>query len=59
MTAKNDITGDRIATKESTEAYADGWERIFGAKKNVFAEFDVLFLGDIAKVKPEEQEKEQ
>ena len=32
-TAKNDITGDSIATKSSSDAYRDGWERIFGKKK--------------------------
>ena len=31
-TAKNDITGDLIATKSSSDAYRDGWERIFGKK---------------------------
>jgi hypothetical protein len=32
MTARNDITGDSIATKSSTEAYRDGWDAIFGKK---------------------------
>ena len=32
MTARNDITGDVIATKGSTDAYRDGWDRIFGRK---------------------------
>lgn len=31
-TAKNDITGDIIATKKPSDAYRDGWERIFGNK---------------------------
>jgi hypothetical protein len=32
--AKNDVTGDSIKTKPSkTDAYAKGWERIFGGKK--------------------------
>lgn len=31
-TAKNDITGDSIATKETTDAYRDGYDRIFGKK---------------------------
>jgi hypothetical protein len=34
MTARNDITGDSIATKTSTESYRDGWDRIFGKKKS-------------------------
>lgn len=29
MTARNDITGDAIATKQPTDAYRDGWDRIF------------------------------
>ena len=34
MASRNDITGDLIKTKANsdTEAYADGWERIFGKK---------------------------
>ena len=32
--AKNDVTGDSIKTKPSkTDAYAKGWDRIFGGKK--------------------------
>lgn len=29
----NDITGDKLVTKSSTEAYRDGWDRIFGDRK--------------------------
>ena len=29
----NDITGDALTTKVATEAYRDGWDRIFGEKK--------------------------
>lgn len=32
MTAKNDVTGDSIMTKGSSQAYRDNWERIFGKK---------------------------
>lgn len=37
MASRNDITGDLIKTKANsdTEAYADGWERIFGKKNKV------------------------
>lgn len=31
-TARNDITGDSIQSKPSTDLYRDGWERIFGKK---------------------------
>jgi hypothetical protein len=33
MVAKNDITGDSIQTKASTEAYQDGIDRIFNKDK--------------------------
>ena len=37
MASRNDITGDLIKTKANsdTDAYADGWERIFGKKNKV------------------------
>jgi hypothetical protein len=31
-TARNDITGDSIQSKPSSDLYRDGWERIFGKK---------------------------
>lgn len=30
MTATNDVTGDPIKTKVTTEEYRDNWERIYG-----------------------------
>lgn len=30
MTARNDITGDLIVSGGSSDAYRDGWDRIFG-----------------------------
>ena len=30
MATRNDVTGDSIASKPSTDAYRDGWDRIFG-----------------------------
>lgn len=33
MVSRNDITGEKIITKPSTNSYADGWERIFGKKR--------------------------
>lgn len=33
MTSRNDITGDEIKTKIGSDNYRDGWERIFGNKK--------------------------
>lgn len=31
--SKNDITGDDLVSKSATAAYRDGWDRIFGRKK--------------------------
>lgn len=33
MAARNDITGDSIQTKKPSDAYRDGWDRIFGKNK--------------------------
>ena len=33
MSSKNDITGDTIATKASTETYRNNYDAIFGKKK--------------------------
>lgn len=33
MATKNDITGDTIISKQPSESYRDGWDRIFGKKK--------------------------
>ena len=33
MATKNDITGDSLTSKVSNEKYAEGWDRIFGKKK--------------------------
>lgn len=33
MATKNDITGDPLVSKSPTEAYRDGWDRIFGKKE--------------------------
>ena len=33
MATKNDVTGDLLVTKGSTDAYRSGWDRIFGNKK--------------------------
>ena len=30
MVAKNDITGDKLQTKVTTQEYRDGWDAIFG-----------------------------
>lgn len=33
MTTTNDITGDALVSKSTTESYRDGWDRIFGKKE--------------------------
>lgn len=33
MAATNDITGDSLQSKSNSDSYRDGWERIFGNKK--------------------------
>ncbi len=33
MTAKNEHTGDLLKSKVGNKKYADGWDRIFGKKK--------------------------
>lgn len=30
MATTNDITGDKLITKPTTNEYAEGWDRIFG-----------------------------
>ena len=40
--AKNDVTGDSIQTKSLSDAYRDGWDRIFGEKKKREAVLDEL-----------------
>ena len=32
MTARNDITGDVLQTKNTSDSYREGWDRIFGKK---------------------------
>lgn len=34
MAAKNDITGDTITSKAATDAFREGWERIFNQRED-------------------------
>lgn len=45
MTARNDITGDAIQTKGSSDAYREGWDRIFGKKEEPI--FHLRSYGDV------------
>lgn len=45
MVAKNDITGDSIQTRGTSEAYRDNYDLIFGKKKKTEAEkFDEAIM---------------
>lgn len=47
MVAKNDITGDSIVSRPSTEAFIKGWERIFNQKEDkvlIEKDYDGNFL---------------
>jgi hypothetical protein len=35
MSSRNDVTGDAIATRTTSDEYRSGWDRIFGKKKEV------------------------
>lgn len=50
MTARNDITGDALITKSSTDAYREGYDRIFGKKKQATI---VISMEDIPVTTPE------
>jgi hypothetical protein len=36
MVAKNDVTGDTLRSRVSSEKYSDGWDRIFSKKKTTW-----------------------
>jgi hypothetical protein len=55
MTAKNDITGDLIKSRYSNEAYAVGYERIFGNKNK--AENPESEAEETSEVKDEEKRR--
>jgi len=45
MASRNDITGDSIQTKSSSQAYRDNWDLAFGkkeVKKNIMNRDDIL-----------------
>jgi len=48
MATKNDITGDELITKATTNAYADGWDRVFDNKEKT--------LEDIAQEHPNDKQ---
>lgn len=50
MTAKNDITGDTIATKTASDAYRDNYDAIFRKKSQLQADMDGDVSPEFAKV---------
>lgn len=42
MVARNDITGDAIQTRGSSDAYRNNYDLIFGKKKNKVVDSEVL-----------------
>jgi hypothetical protein len=40
MTNKNDITGDSLVSKASTESYRSGWDNIFKKKDTPMKEYE-------------------
>ncbi len=60
MTSKNDITGDDIKSKTSSDSYREGWDRIFGQKKPKKIETLSDYIAQVAQseeatdLKPEE-----
>lgn len=46
MIAKNDITGDTLATKPASDAYRDNWDRIFEKGK---IDLSAVYAKDFAK----------
>lgn len=41
-TARNDITGDFIHSKPSSDMFEQGWDRIFGKKKKEESRIDIV-----------------
>jgi hypothetical protein len=41
-TAQNDITGDFIHSKPSSDMFEEGWDRIFGKKKKEESRIDII-----------------
>jgi len=42
MTSRNEITGDELKSKTNNDLYRDGWDRIFGKKKEEKKEIRTL-----------------
>lgn len=46
MATKNDVTGEAIKSRNSTQQYLDNWEAIFGKKEEAKPEQDSKDEGD-------------
>ena len=50
-TARNDVTGDFIRSKPSSDMFEEGHERIFGKKKKELSEYELnKSTGEVQKV---------
>ena len=50
-TARNDVTGDWIQSKPNSDMFGDGWDRIFGKKKEALPEYQLnKSTGEVEKV---------
>lgn len=57
MPSKNDITGDSIQSRHSSQKkYADNWEKIFGKKKGQAQQTNLPSAEDIQKQKEQAQD---
>jgi len=59
MTSRNDITGDELKSKTNNDLYRDGWDRIFGKKKEEKKEVRTLadFIAQIEESDGRSEEK--
>ena len=47
--SKNEITGDDIKSKNNSDLYRNGWDRIFGKKENKKHETLADYIAEIQK----------
>ena len=58
MTARNEITGKWMKTKPVTNAYANGWDAIFGKKEKLgFEEWKAQYIAVTPEARKNLQEK--
>jgi hypothetical protein len=45
--SKNDVTGDSLTSKATTEKYREGWDRIFGDKREQPKTGELIVTGSL------------